>query len=122
MLALLSFCYAVGICESREIERAALKPKIGEFCGGLRPTAESIREFRRRHGKALEKCLAQVFMEAWRVRLQSRCVSDRPTQAADYSLALAGMVGGLEGLFAKAVAERIHRAVRHDGAANDPLL
>jgi hypothetical protein len=72
MLSLLTYCYACGRYSSEEIERAIERePVLRYLSAGLRPASAQIRGFRRRHRRALTRCLGQVLALAWRRRLEA---------------------------------------------------
>lgn len=60
--SLLTYCYAVGIVASDEIESAAIHDSAVRYlCANHTPKWETIREFRRRHGPFLKSSVAALF-------------------------------------------------------------
>jgi hypothetical protein len=69
MLTLLSYCYAAGCYESRELELAVQNdPTMRYICAHSYPGWIEIRQFRRRHRPLVEQCLSRVLEKAWMVR------------------------------------------------------
>lgn len=72
MLSLLTYSYACGLYSSEEIERAIQRvPALRYLSAGLRPDSAQIRWFRRRHRRALTKCLGRTLALAWQRRLDA---------------------------------------------------
>ena len=60
--SVLTYCYAVGILESTEIAAAAENdPAVEYLCANYRPTAQTIREYRRRHVPYFKMSLVALF-------------------------------------------------------------
>ena len=60
--SVLTYCYAVGILESTEIAAAAENdPAVEYLCANYRPTAQTIRDFRRRHVPYVKMSLVALF-------------------------------------------------------------
>lgn len=60
--SLLTYCYAVGIVGSADIEWAAVNdPAARYLCANHVPAWETIRSYRRRHSEALKSALAGLF-------------------------------------------------------------
>lgn len=67
MLTLLTYCYAVGVYASADVELACEnRAQVRYICARQCPSAETIRRFRRVHRLRLERCLARVLAEAWK--------------------------------------------------------
>jgi hypothetical protein len=60
--SLLTYCYAVGILASEEIESAVWhEPAVNYLCANYEPDAQAIRNFRRRHATFLKGAVANLF-------------------------------------------------------------
>src|SRR5687768_7151550 len=66
MLVLLTYCYALGIYGSRQIEQ---KLEADEVLRGIshecRPDHELLRKFRRAHRELIQQCLKRVYWFVW---------------------------------------------------------
>lgn len=66
LLALLTYCYALGIYGSRQIEE---KLRTDEILRGIanecRPDHELLRKFRRAHREHIQQCLKRVYWFIW---------------------------------------------------------
>jgi hypothetical protein len=107
MLTLLSYCYAVGLGGSADIERAAEADQtVGYICAGDRPDWLTIRRFRRQNVELLRECLASILKKAWLLKTGGEV-----------------FWGGLESLIdqeiSRAVRDRIDIAIILDAGAND---
>jgi transposase len=61
MLALLTYCYAMGIYGSENIEEVMYRDAIFRyFCGNEIPDWKSLKRFRRHNHEAIQKCLEEV--------------------------------------------------------------
>jgi hypothetical protein len=90
---LLCYCYAAGICGSKEIERAARTDRIIAYiCAGSYPDSTILRRFRRAHREVLCRCLTQLLAAARALKagetaaeppgLSSAVVADQVSRAA----------------------------------------
>jgi len=70
LLTLLTYCYARGLYDSRDIvAAAAYDPTIRYLCKGTRLRWETLRGFRRKHRALLLHCLGWVLKQAWKLKL-----------------------------------------------------
>lgn len=70
MLTLLTYCYAVGMNGSREIQRQSqVDEALRYLCVRQHPKADFLRRFRNRNREALAGCLAAVLYAVTRRRL-----------------------------------------------------
>lgn len=70
LLTLLTWCYARGLYDSRDIvAAAAYDPTIRYICKGTRLRWEMLRSFRRRHRALLLHCLGWLLKQAWTLKL-----------------------------------------------------
>ncbi len=68
-LAVLVYCYAIGICRSREIEhRVGRTQARGEMPARLRLDAAAFAQFRRLHAPLIKQCLASALFQAFRMQ------------------------------------------------------
>lgn len=75
---LLTYCYATGLYDSREIERAASHdPAVRYICAHHPPSWNQIRQFRRQFREPLRQVLAQLAsLLNWRGRPSSAWLAD----------------------------------------------
>ena len=108
--SLLTYCYVVGILESNEIAAAVdSDPAVKYLCANYLPTAETIRQFRRRHVPYLKMSLAVLLrgLATGTTESYSSYALDQMDQSSpNYS-------------FHGLAAERLSRAVRADSHALD---
>lgn len=65
MLALLIYCYSMGLFSSRRIERATYRDVSVRFLtGDTHPDHDTIASFRRKNGAAISACFTQVLLLA----------------------------------------------------------
>jgi hypothetical protein len=107
MLTLLSYCYAVGLSGSTDIERMAeTDSTVRYICAGARPDWLTIQRFRRQNVELLRECLACLLHKAWLLKTGGELI-----------------MGGIGSTLAKeidrAVQDRIDTAIILDAAAND---
>ena len=58
---LLTYCYAIGLYSSREIEYAAISdPTVRYICANQRPSWPAIRQFRRQNMPCIRKALSKI--------------------------------------------------------------
>lgn len=61
LLATLTYCYAVGIYSSEDVESACRRnPRVKSLTHNMDLDCQTIRRFRRRHRAWIETCLARV--------------------------------------------------------------
>jgi hypothetical protein len=61
LLSLVTYCYAIGVHGSENIAaRASEDDVLNLLCGGLLPTCEEIRDFRRSHRQLVERSLTET--------------------------------------------------------------
>ena len=66
LTTLLTYCYAVGLYASEDIELAArTEATIRYICAGYRPDEQTLRRFRRHHRNLLQTALVHVFKQVW---------------------------------------------------------
>ena len=66
LITLLTYCYSVGIYDSRDIERASRFDRtIRYICAGVRPEWQSLRRFRRHNREILRDSLVHVMKQTW---------------------------------------------------------
>jgi hypothetical protein len=74
LLTVLTYCYATGLYESADVERATTAdPVVSYLCAGTRPARNDIRRFRRQHRELVAVCLARTLALASHSRL---CIDD----------------------------------------------
>ncbi|HWY76290.1 MAG TPA: hypothetical protein VN281_11770 [Verrucomicrobiae bacterium] len=65
MMVLITYCYATGVFDSAEIAASVPRDAIlRDICAGLRPTADSVRQFRFAHSRGIIRALSQVLRKA----------------------------------------------------------
>jgi hypothetical protein len=70
LLTLLSYCYARGQYDSRDIATSISGDQTLRYiCSGGRPGWRELRRFRREHRDLVAQCLAWVFKQAWALKL-----------------------------------------------------
>ena len=115
LLTLLTYCYAIGIYSSTEIELSFTQDLlVRHLCANTYPEAHRIRRFRRNHRRNIQRFLTEVFHRAWRIHC---CLGESgPDAAADFTDLCfePDMDGQVAFLFAAEAEERINRAVRLD--------
>jgi hypothetical protein len=73
-LKVLTYCYAIGLYPSLEIESAINRdPLLRYLSEGERLESASLRQFRRRHRLALTACLAQALERSTEESSSNRC-------------------------------------------------
>lgn len=120
LLSLLTYCYAVGIFGSQEIEsRLARDARIRFLCARTDLSWHTLRRFRRQNRSAVKAALAQVFEFVPELILSSEMVSWPGARGS-------GIVSGQEAnlaefrlLCAEVAETRIQRALLADTAALD---
>jgi hypothetical protein len=61
MMVLITYCYATGVFDSAEIVATIPRDAIlRDICAGMRPTEQSIRQFRWAHSHAIIRALSRV--------------------------------------------------------------
>lgn len=61
LLTLLTYSYARGIYDSQELEeRTRTHSDLAYLCAGERPDADTLRRFRRRHGRLVQTALRRL--------------------------------------------------------------
>lgn len=120
MLALLTYCYAVGIYGSEDIEAVMYQDAIFRyFCGHEIPDWKSLKRFRRHNHEAVQKCLEAVCAGVCTVNSQPRDRFNRGP-AAPPTGAGAARFGGVDRAELAGEAERrIERAMWIDSMALD---
>ncbi len=117
---LLTFCYAVGVYASEEIQFLSRSDRsIRYLSAGIPQPDKEIRRFRRQHQSPLQRALAALLQGVWEQRI--RTLLGCSTGGESMGL---GAVGGktsaeLQAYFAAAAQERIRQAVRLDSMALD---
>jgi hypothetical protein len=107
--SVLTYCYAIGILASDEIETAAVHdPVIRYLSANYRPKWEAIREFRRRNVKELKESLAVTF----------KLVTAIPASDSAYSFGLFDRFFPNQ-TFCNLAGQRLSRAVEADSHALD---
>jgi len=86
LLTLVTYCYAVRLLGSRDIEDATKdRPEVAYITRGMAITAADIRRFRRTHRAQIENCLARVWISG-ASELAAECYCDKqaatPLEAA----------------------------------------
>jgi hypothetical protein len=111
LVTLLTYCYATGVYESRQIEFETKRDATLRYlCGNACPDWNTLRNFRRFHRRAIAQSLEKLFSLAWKShfggKIRSRGDVREPFQfwAIDFSAE---------------AAERIDRAIRCDSMALD---
>jgi hypothetical protein len=65
-ITLLTYCYSVGIYDSRDIELASRTDRtIRYICAGIRPEWQTLRRFRRHNRDMLRESLIHVMKQTW---------------------------------------------------------
>jgi hypothetical protein len=65
MMVLITYCYATGVFDSAEIAASISRDALlRDICAGIRPTADSIRQFRWAHSHAIIRALSRVLRSA----------------------------------------------------------
>lgn len=64
---LVTYCLAVGVCASEEIEAAREENPVASYiCGNFRPNWQVIHQFRRRNAAGLKEAVARVLQDVVR--------------------------------------------------------
>ena len=110
-VTLLTYCYATGLYESRQIEFESKRDATLRYlCGNACPDWNILRNFRRFHREAITRSLVKLFVLAWKshfgFELGPECEGRETFQfwAVD---------------FPREAAERVDRAIRCDSMALD---
>jgi hypothetical protein len=89
LLALVTYCYALGIYGSQDVEAMMRADKIFRFlCGGEFPGWQAIRRFRRHNRERIQRCLEETFRLARQMKYPRRMEplpehsGERPAEAA----------------------------------------
>jgi hypothetical protein len=73
LLALLTYCYAAGICASDEIELQAMDdPMVRYLAGSTPPDWSRLRAFRRQWHAVIHDSLVRLFTLAWARQVEQR--------------------------------------------------
>ena len=111
LVTLLTYCYATGVYESRQIEFETKRDATLRYlCGNACPEWNTLRMFRRLHREAITKSLVNLFALAWKSRFG---VEAKPQGTLWESCRLQAID------FPAEAAERIERAIRCDSMALD---
>jgi hypothetical protein len=87
LMTLLTYCYAKGIYSSEQVAEAVkLDPTLRALFEKVRPEAETIRKFRRRHHEDVKQCLLWVLRFAFPTRFGEQGKNETPI---DHCVALA---------------------------------
>jgi len=66
LITLLTYCYSVGMYDSRDIEWASRTDRtIRYICAGVRPEWRTLRRFRRNHRDIIRASLIHVMKQTW---------------------------------------------------------
>ena len=66
LITLLTYCYSVGMYDSRDIEWASRTDRtIRYICAGVRPEWRTLRRFRRNHRDLIRASLIHVMKQTW---------------------------------------------------------
>ena len=69
LMALLTYCYAIGIYSSQDIEASIREDKTVRYlCANTSPDWKTLRRFRKSHRDPLKKCLLNVLHQALLIR------------------------------------------------------
>jgi hypothetical protein len=120
LLRLLTFCYAMGLYASSEIESALnADPLLLFLAEGERHESTALRRFRRRHRHALTQCLERALEYANPAPSPASCIRRlRPDSRARASLNRWEETGWSPGFGAEA-SQRVQRAILNDSASLD---
>lgn len=89
LLTLLTYCYARGQYDSRDITASITNNRTLRYiCSGGRPSWTILRRFRREHRDLLAQSLAWVFKQAWALKLDEGEASFRGYEWFETDLSL----------------------------------
>jgi hypothetical protein len=72
LITLLTYCYSVGIYDSRDIELASRTDRtIRYICAGVRPEWQTLRRFRRHNRDILRDSLIHVMKQTWALHFET---------------------------------------------------
>lgn len=72
LITLLTYCYSVGIYDSRDIEVAARTDRTVRYiCAGARPDWQTLRRFRRYNRAILAASLVHVMKQTWAFQFET---------------------------------------------------
>lgn len=79
MLAILTYCYAIGVCGSEDVERMLREDaSLRAMCGAEIPHWRSLKRFRRHNRAMLQHALEETFRRAWSLSCRlPQAVGDR---------------------------------------------
>ena len=87
LMALLTYCYATGICSSRDIEASFREDEtIRHLSADAFPDWKTLRRFRKLHREPLKQCLLKVFQQSLLIRFGD---SEMDWAPADHAVAQA---------------------------------
>lgn len=120
LLAVVTYCYAVGIYGSQDIENLMREDNAFRFlCGNEFPDWRVIRSFRRHNREAIYRSLAATFRAAWSLKTQRRKPSGTGPNQCE-SRTGANRVAALSPeQISDEAEERIERAMFIDSMAQD---
>jgi hypothetical protein len=120
MLSLLTYCYAIGVHASQEIESGIGHDQtMRHLSAGACLTWHDLRGFRRRNRARLQQALTKLFRIAWRLHLMAGGAQSPESGMAGPAASCRWGQPRLEGQLLEAAEERIARAVLLDSAALD---
>jgi hypothetical protein len=120
MLSLLTYCYAIGVEASQEIESGIDRDAtMRHLSGGAWLTWHDIRRFRRWNRVRLQQALARLFRIVWRLRLAVGGGQAPERGLPGPARSCRWGQGQLEDELRAAAEERIERAVLLDSVALD---
>jgi hypothetical protein len=109
LITLLTYCYSVGIYDSRDIEAASRTDRTLRYiCAGARPDWQTLRRFRRYHRSILQASLVHVMKQTWAFQFETgeadyvgydwfeTQLVEEFTQTATVRLDLAALLDGLD--------------------------
>ena len=120
LCTLLTYCYAIGIYGSAEIEtRIASDPLTGYLCAGAYPYPHELRRFRRQHRVLIQAALSKVLRLAWEFRRWKFALGVAPDDELSFRSPRTGSDVALDANFTRTAEERVQQAVLADSMALD---
>lgn len=108
---LVTYCYAIGLCGSQDIETAIYRNEtLQQLCDDYVPDVHAIRHFRRHNRELIQRWLQTVFQLAWKHRFGNA------QEAASENLTLSNqwLERHLGKVFSAAAEERLRHAIEDD--------
>ena len=120
LLAVVTYCYAVGIYGSQDIETLMREDHaFRSLCGQEYPDWRTIRRFRRHNREAIYRSLAATFREAWSLQARGREQTPAaPNPSATWTATSRIPAPSQEQIYDEAE-ERIERAMFIDSMATE---